>query len=137
MKTLFTITENTRWMIVDDNEQMLLMLSAVLKEMSSAEIECYRSPAAALAAFTAEPGKYELVVTDFEMPEMDGAELARRLRALSLSLHIFLATGSGQFTEETAYDAGFNALLIKPFPVSELHAALAAAGLDREMAGAN
>jgi CheY-like chemotaxis protein len=123
MNTFFTITENTRWMIVDDNEQMLLMLSAVLKEKTS-------------AAFTAEPGKYELVITDFEMPEMDGAELGRRLRALSLSLQIFLATGSGQFTEETAYDAGFNALLIKPFPVSELHAALAAAGLDREMAGA-
>jgi CheY-like chemotaxis protein len=123
MNTFLTLTENTRWMIVDDNEQMLLMLSAVLKEKTS-------------AAFTAEPGKYELVITDFEMPEMDGAELGRRLRALSLSLQIFLATGSGQFTEETAYDAGFNALLIKPFPVSELHAALAAAGLDREMAGA-
>ena len=137
MNTFFTITENTRWMIVDDNEQMLLMLSAVLKEKTSAEIECYRSPVAALAAFTAEPGKYELVITDFEMPEMDGAELGRRLRALSLSLQIFLATGSGQFTKATAYHAGFTALLIKPFPVSELHAALAAAGLDRETAGAN
>jgi len=38
MNTFFTITENTRWMIVDDNEQMLLMLSAVLKEKTSAEI---------------------------------------------------------------------------------------------------
>lgn len=112
-------------MIVDDNEQMLMMLADAVKGMTSAEVECYSSPMAALAAFAAAPGKYALVITDYEMPEMDGAELCRQMREISLAPQIFLATGSGFFTEETACEAGFNAVLTKPFPLSQLHETLA------------
>jgi CheY-like chemotaxis protein len=126
------MTENTRWMIVDDNEQILLLLAAMIQHMTNAEVECYNSPEAALAAFRATPGKYELVITDFEMPEMDGVELCRRIREIAPGQEIFLATGSGFFTEEAAYQAGFAALLNKPFPLSALHAALAGAGLETE-----
>ena len=132
MNTFVTMTENTRWMIVDDDEQILLLLAAVLKHMTNAEVECYSSPAAALTAFHATPGKYELVITDFDMPEMDGVELCRRMRAIAPDQEIFLATGSGFFTAEAAYQAGFAALLNKPFPVLALHAALAGAGLETE-----
>ena len=132
MNTFITMTENTRWMIVDDDEQILLLLAGVIKHLTNAEVECYNSPAAALAAFRATPGKYELVITDFEMPEMDGVELCRRMRAIEPGQEIFLATGSGFFTEEAAYQAGFAALLNKPFPLSALHAALAGAGLEAE-----
>jgi CheY-like chemotaxis protein len=125
MNTFFTTTEKTRWMIVDDNEPMLLMLANAVKGMTSAEVECYSSPTAALAAFAAAPGKYALVITDYEMPEMDGAELCRQMRAISLAPQIFLATGSGLFTEDTAYEARFNAVLTKPFPLSQLHKTLA------------
>ena len=121
MHTFVTMTENTRWMIVDDDEQILLLLAAVIQRMTQAEVESYNSPQAALAAFRAAPGKYELVITDFDMPEMDGVELCRRIRAIAPGQEIFLATGSGFFTEEAAYQAGFAALLNKPFPVSALH----------------
>ena len=132
MNTFVTMTENTRWMIVDDDEQILLLLAGVIKHLTNAEVECYNSPDAALTAFRATPGKYELVITDFDMPEMDGVELCRRMRAIAPGQEIFLATGSGFFTEEAAYQAGFAALLNKPFPVSALHAALAGAGLETE-----
>jgi CheY-like chemotaxis protein len=116
---------------------MLAMLASLMEKITRAEIECYSSPESALAAFAAAPGKYELVITDFDMPDMDGMELCRRLREISPAQEIFLATGSDAFTEETAWHAGFNALLNKPFPLATLRDALAAAGLENEMVCAN
>jgi CheY-like chemotaxis protein len=97
-------------------------------------VACFESPQAALAAFSAAPAEYELVITDFEMPGMDGVELCRRLHALVPAQKIFLATGSGFFTEAVARHAGFSALLNKPFPMAKLRAALAAAGLEKTAA---
>lgn len=128
----FTNSTRTRWMIVDDNADILLMLSAVLENFTSAEIESHDSPQSALAAFIQSPDSYELVLTDFEMPGMDGAELCRRLHTISPAQKIFLATGSGFFTEAAARHAGFSALLNKPFPLAELQAALVGNFLHRE-----
>ena len=114
-----------RWMLVDDDEDILLMLSAALENLTSAAIERYNSPQSALAAFIQSPDSYELVITDFEMPGMDGVELCRRLHSLAPSQKVFLATGSGGFTEAAARHAGFSALLNKPFPLTGLKATLA------------
>ncbi len=134
MNTFFAPTENRRWMLVDDNEDILLMMSAVVENLTGGAIECYHSPSNALAAFSGAPEKYDLVITDFEMPGMDGVELCRRLRAISPAQKIILATGSGFFTGQAARHAGFNALLNKPFPLAALREALITAGLKIEAA---
>jgi len=121
----FLANSQTRWLLVDDNENILLMLAAVLENLTGATIERYTTPQAALAAFQSSPESYELVITDFEMPGMDGVELCRRLRALSPAQKIILATGSGFFTEAAACNSGFSALLNKPFMLPRLQAALA------------
>jgi CheY-like chemotaxis protein len=127
----FNADSATRWMLVDDNEDILLMLSAVLANLTNAEIECYNTPQSALAAFIRSPESYGLVITDFEMPDMDGVALCRRLLALNPSQKVILATGSGFFTEAAARHAGFSALLNKPFPLADLKAALAENFLHR------
>jgi two-component system cell cycle response regulator len=129
MNPIFSSKENRRWMLVDDNAETLAMLSALVENFTTATIECHDSPQSALAAFAAAPDSYELVITDFEMPGMDGVELCRRLRALSLGQKVFLTTGSGFFSEVAACHHGFSALLNKPFPLVVLQEKLAAAGL--------
>jgi len=136
MNAHFTPTENRRWMLVDDNPRMLTVLSNLLENLTTAKIECHDLPQSALAAFAGAPKSYELVITDLEMPGLDGVELCRRLRATAPAQKIFLATGSGFFTTDTARHAGFCALRNKPFGLAELSAALAAAGLAGEPARA-
>ena len=127
-----TETAMRRWMLVDDNAEILNILSALLPYFTDAVLECHTSPVAALAAYTEAPGGYELVITDFEMPEMDGVELCRSLHSVSPLQKVFLATGSGYFSPAAARHFGFSALLNKPFPLVALSDALDRAGLNHK-----
>src|SRR5271170_5994387 len=134
MKTIFTPTEcasRTRWMIVDDNDEILSLMREITAQFSDTEIVCFNSPQDALAAFEAAPENFELVITDFEMPGMNGVELCRRLRAISPSAKILLATGSGMFSEEAAANEGFCGLLHKPFPFAVLQNILESLGVGK------
>ena len=130
-------TARPLWMIVDDNEDILWLMREMAASFSNAEIVCFNSPQAALAAFKSEPESFELVITDFEMPEMNGVELCHRLRAILPTVKILLATGSGVISEEAARDEGFCGLLHKPFPFASLQRALAAAGMLKGVAENN
>jgi two-component system, cell cycle sensor histidine kinase and response regulator CckA len=122
------------WLLVDDNEEILTTISAIFETLTGATIECHSSPKSALEAFTAAPGKYELVVTDYEMPGINGLELCRCLKALVPDQKIILATGSYLFTLRSARNIGFSGLLNKPFRLTDIAVALADVGLTVETA---
>jgi len=76
-----------------------------------------------------EPDRFEVMVTDYEMPDANGIKLAAMVRALRVvqtwpALPMILMTGSGEVTEEMARSAGFCALLRKPCRMSEIEAAI-------------
>jgi len=119
----------SRWMIVDDSEEILSLMCDIIARFSDVEIKCFSSPQNALAAFEAEPAAFEFVITDLEMPGMSGLELSSRLRAFSPSLKILLATGSEILSNEEAMQKGFCGLLRKPFPLRGVAASARAGGI--------
>lgn len=68
--------------------------------------------------------KYDLLITDLKMPEMNGYDVLELLRTSrignSRQISVVLATASGACVEEEVLDAGFCALLSKPFSAAEL-----------------
>lgn len=126
----FNDMEPKRWMLVDDNEEVLAMMSSLVGNLTGAKIECHNSPESALVAFTADPGTYEVVITDYEMPRMTGIELFRLIQVVAPEQRAILTTGGGYFSYEAVKAAGFSALLRKPFHFSDLIAALMEAGFD-------
>src|ERR1700751_5971689 len=110
-----TNDQGARWMLVDNDKEALDTVAGLLGELTEAEICAFRSAPDALEAFVRAPETYEFVVTDFEMPKMNGVDLRRHLHALDPALKVFLITGSGMFTEECALGSGFCGLLRKPF----------------------
>jgi CheY-like chemotaxis protein len=74
---------------------------------------------------------YDLVLMDVQMPELDGLEATRRIRAmLSPEVQpriIALTAGVAQFDENTCRDAGMDGLLGKPFKIEALRAVIEAA----------
>jgi len=65
----------------------------------------------------------DLVVTDINMPNMDGYELVRRIRAMEgyedLPI-IIISTESEAVDKQKGYDAGANVYIIKPTPPDQL-----------------
>jgi CheY-like chemotaxis protein len=63
----------------------------------------------------------ELVITDMNMPRMNGMELTRAIRQRDPDIHIIMVTAFGTpDTEKQAYRAGVNDYLTKPFDFEEL-----------------
>jgi CheY-like chemotaxis protein len=129
MKIDTTIGAKTRWMIVDDDAGVLMLLSAFVAQLTNAEIGCFSSPHEAVTAFAEAPEKFQFVITDLEMPGLDGIQLCRRLRAISPKIKVLLATGSRLLTNAEAVQNGFCGLVQKPLRGAAMKQALAAAGI--------
>ena len=103
-----------RVMVVDDNEDAAATLGDLLSALG-AEVKVANSGAAALEA--AETFRPDAVLLDIGMPDMDGYEVARRLRAMppfEKTLLIAL-TGWGQDQDRRqSRAAGFDHHLVKP-----------------------
>jgi len=96
-------------------------------------VSSYASAQAALAAVRADPAGHDLVVTDFNMPELSGLEVSRLLAAIRPDLPVFII--SGYIFDELpaqARRAGVRAVIRKQHVLEELTAAIARVlGADR------
>lgn len=74
------------------------------------------------AALTAvERFRPDLAVLDVGLPQMDGHELARRLRALVPECRLIALTGYGQEADRArSMEAGFDVHLVKPVSLAQL-----------------
>jgi signal transduction histidine kinase len=113
-----------RILLVDDSLDTIQVLSWLLAA-KGLQVREVASVPQALQAARAEPP--DVIITDIGMPELDGYDLLRLLRADKQLGHIpvIAATGYvGSREQEHMAEAGFDAALSKPFDLTELLAAL-------------
>jgi len=105
--------------LVVDDEEMVRSTVTRLLTLNGHEVARASSGAEALSMFT--ENDYDIVFTDFGMPEMTGAELSRRIKEEHPDLPIILLTG---YTEtETAHEE-VDGILSKPFKRDDLETAI-------------
>jgi len=108
-------------MVVDDNAELQELMSWMLANLGLAEVEGFGCPLEAAARFQARGGSFDLVVTDRDMPGLDGLELARRIHAQNPRTRTVLVTAHvDDLTQETLRTAGICAVLPKPFSLARL-----------------
>ena len=110
-----------RSVLVVDDDPLILRVVATVLDLEEYDVVTATSGAEALAALAS--GAPELVVTDVMMPEMDGIELIRRIRAdeRHAALPIILLTAKDTDDDRKAgVAAGGDAYLTKPFSPLEL-----------------
>ena len=109
-----------RLLLVDDEPALVRLGYSVLTQLGY-DVAAYTSSAEALAAFQAAPHHFDLVITDYTMPQMTGDVLTRALRRLRSDIPIILETGfSHTIDAEQAAALGIDAFLLKPWTVREL-----------------
>jgi signal transduction histidine kinase/DNA-binding response OmpR family regulator len=110
---------------VEINQEIVISLL----EPTQLEIDCAGNGAEALGLFREAPEKYDMIFMDVQMPEMDGYEATRRIRALdnprAQEIPIVAMTAN-VFREdiEKCLAAGMNEHIGKPIDVKELLSAL-------------
>jgi PAS domain S-box-containing protein len=114
-----------RVLLVDDEASLLTATAEVLSRLGYEPVS-FSDGHAALGAFEAAPGRFDVVVTDEVMPGLTGTGLARVLRHHRPDLPIVLMSGySGPILTQRALAAGVSELLIKPLQSREIAATLA------------
>ena len=99
-----------RVLLVEDDRDTREMYSEYLR-FSGMDVTQARNGRGALERAAAWPP--DVVVTDIAMPEMDGLELARRLRGQAATRYVPIIAVSGQASER-AREAGADVVLDKP-----------------------
>jgi len=114
-------------LVVDDDEGLVRLAEESLAELGYEPVG-YASPNAALAAIEADPGRFDVVLTDEAMPGLTGTELARAVRAIRSDLPVVLMSGFvTPAVRAAAQDAGVVTVLGKPLMAAEIAKALAGA----------
>jgi DNA-binding response OmpR family regulator len=111
----------TRLVLVADDEQDILTLVTTIIERSGHEVVSVRDGAAALAAIRER--RPDLVVLDISMPEIDGLEVLRRVRAEAETsdLPVLLLSARAQEADvRHGFETGASGYVKKPFSPSEL-----------------
>jgi CheY-like chemotaxis protein len=114
-------TQATRTaLVVDDDYSVLELLQDLLKRKGY-DLHLSSSGTVALADFKNTPDAFDVVITDYKMPDMDGCSFAKALRVIKPDTKIILITG---------YDLGINDLpdnvpvFIKPLDIAAFYQAL-------------
>ena len=108
--------------IAIDNDEVLLLM---LKEMYAQEgIHCYTCTDAAELMEMIRKKKYNLLLTDLNMPDINGFEVLELLRTSNVgnskTIPVVVTTASGSCSKEELIGRGFADCLLKPFSISEL-----------------
>lgn len=120
-----------RILVVDDEPQ----LTRVLRTGLTSRGFDVRAAADGLAGFEMFSDWHpDLIITDLAMPNMDGLELCRRVRAISQVPIIILSAKGEEKTKVEALDIGADDFVTKPFGIDELLARVRAS-LRRANAG--
>jgi DNA-binding response OmpR family regulator len=113
-----------RILLADDDEPMRALLGAVL-QLSGHEVEAHENGRTAWESFERNPA--ELMVLDWQMPEIDGIELCRRVRAHADGdrTYLIMITARAQPEDlEHVLDAGADDYLPKPVTPADVLARL-------------
>ena len=112
---------------VDDDEVMLTMVEHLLLRLGY-RATCFTDPRAALAAVQAGADPFDIVVTDFNMPQMSGLELAQALHDAATGLPVVISSGYiPEQLRKHAQAAGVVALMRKEHTLDDLASVVATA----------
>ncbi|MEH0018286.1 MAG: ABC transporter substrate-binding protein [Desulfobacter sp.] len=111
-------------LFVDDEPGIAKLGSRHLSDLGYSVVS-FTSPREALDCFRAEPGRFDLVVSDVSMPGMTGDQLTTKILAIRPDMPVILCTGySAKVSQKEADAIGVTTFIMKPLDKPELATAV-------------
>lgn len=110
-----------KFLVVDDFSTMRRIVRNLLKELGFLNVDEAEDGAVALSKLTSEP--FDFVVTDWNMPNMDGLTLLQQVRANPQLKHLPVLMITAEAKKENivaAAQAGASGYIVKPFTAATL-----------------
>ena len=111
-------------LLVDDEKALLTMLSIVLRKEHFTEVYTAVNGKEALRA--CQEYEPDMIVLDIMLPDMDGYEVCRQIRTLSMAPILFLSAKSEEVDKLLSFAVGGDDYLTKPFSTREVVARITA-----------
>ena len=109
-------------LLVDDEPDVLGILNELLELMGQT---VFTATCGAEAIEVCKNDDIEIVVTDYEMPDINGFELAKEINKIKSGIDIYLLSGYAKMlTKEQLADAGIKRVLGKPFKMEDIQSIL-------------
>ncbi|MDF1615255.1 hybrid sensor histidine kinase/response regulator [Desulfurivibrio dismutans] len=111
-------------LLVDDELPVVEAFAPNLEKLGY-QVDATTSSEAALEMVSRSPGIYDLLITDYNMPGLNGCELARRTKQIDPALPVILCTGfSSSLDQDVSRSQGIAAWITKPFSIGEFAAVI-------------
>jgi len=115
-----TETKGKKILFVDDEDTLVELGKSMLTKLGC-HVVALNSGIEALKMVQDTPFDFDLVITDMTMPDIQGCQLALKIKAIRQDLPVILSTGFSNIADsETASPRGIDAVLAKPFSMSSL-----------------
>jgi signal transduction histidine kinase/ActR/RegA family two-component response regulator len=113
-------TGHERILLVDDEEPIVKLEKQMLGRLGY-QVAGRTGSIDALAAFTANPDGYDLIISDMNMPGMTGIQLAGKAISIRSDIPVIICTGfSERITRKKSERMGIKGLLMKPVAMADL-----------------
>ena len=107
-------------LLVDDEEVIVRMERQMLKRLGY-RVTTRTGSIEALEAFKANPDRFDLVITDQSMPNLNGIQLLGRIRQIRPNQPLIICTGfSDQITEEKCKALRIQGFVLKPVIMKDM-----------------
>lgn len=108
-----------------DDEAALCKLGAIVLRELGYQVSPFQNAEQALEHLLAQPDRYQLVITDYAMPEMSGVALIGKLKQHEVKVPVIVITGfTDMVNAEQQREWGCDGILSKPYRIEELKQAI-------------
>ena len=113
-------TKSLTILFVDDEKPIVELYKRVFCQFDH-DVIGHHNGSSALEEFQADPHKFDLVITDHDMPVIKGTDLARKILEIRPNMPIVIHTGfKTDDLEEEAKAIGINKIVEKPLSVKAI-----------------